>query len=373
MAGGLSMQSFEKGTKIKNGVLSIINLYGTWRDMGRQYGSMMSSELADIYENAVCKKLIDELGFDADEIKNRAHKLFANFPFRFKEVMRGMAETSGLDIEAIQLVNALEFIASDMLNPPQCTGIATWGDYAADTLIYGRNYDYLPWLKKLHNDIVIAVYHPADGSLATATLGYAGGIYAVNGMNEKGIFMELNNGMPSGGALWYDSRVPSVASLLGFLVDGASLDEIESFFQTTKSNFAYIIGVADGQTARCYEWPVFEVKRRESHSRQGLMVMSNHFTEFAWGLPRPDDKSNWMTRTRRQNLLTLAKHLKGTIDARTMMKIMDTKIEDLGATTEMTLYQLVTVPERYELWFKVPGIQEWTLIDMKELLLPRSE
>ena len=108
------MQSFEKGTKIKNGVLSIINLYGTWRDMGRQYGSMMSSELADIYENAVCKKLIDELGFDADEIKNRAHKLFANFPFRFKEVMRGMAETSGLDIEAIQLVNALEFIASDM-------------------------------------------------------------------------------------------------------------------------------------------------------------------------------------------------------------------------------------------------------------------
>ena len=52
---------------------------------------------------------------------------------------------------------------------------------------------------------------------------------------------------------------------------------------------------------------------------------------------------------------------------------MDTKIEDLGATTEMTLYQLVTVPERYELWFKVPGIQEWTLIDMKELLLPRSE
>ena len=103
------------------------------------------------------------------------------------------------------------------------------------------------------------------------------------------------------------------------------------------------------------------------------MVMSNHFTEFSWGLPRPDDKSNWMTRTRRQNLLTLAKHLKGTIDARTMMKIMDTKIEDLGATTEMTLYQLVTVPERYELWFKVPGIQEWTLIDMKELLLPRSE
>ncbi|MEG1799869.1 MAG: hypothetical protein RR214_06745, partial [Synergistaceae bacterium] len=123
---------------------------------------------------------------------------------------------------------------------------------------------------------------------------------------------------------------------------------------------------------RCYEWPVFEVKRRESHSRLGLMVMSNHFTEFSWGLPRPDDKSNWMTRTRRQNLLTLAKHLKGAIDSRTMMKIMDTRIEDLGATTDMTLYQLVVVPEHYELWFKIPGVQDWTQIDMQELFLSQA-
>lgn len=80
-----------------------------------------------------------------------------------------------------------------------------------------------------------------------------------------------------------------------------------------------------------------------------------------------------MTRTRRQNLLTLAKHFKGTIDAKTMKKIMDTRIEDLGATTENTLYQLVVVPESYELWVKVPESQDWTEINMKTLLRPRED
>jgi len=367
------MDSFENGTKTKKGIINIIDLNGTWRDMGRQYGMLMSAELRDLYERGIQKKLITECGMDPDGMKNTAQKFYANFPFRFKEIFHGIAETSGLSLEQVQLVNALELIAATALNQPLCTGIAAWGDYAADTLVYGRNYDYLPWFKDFCKDLVFAVYHPADGSLATATIGYAGEIYAVNGMNEKGIFLELNNGMPSGGALWYDSRVPAVSELFQFLLDGASLDEIESFFQTTKANFAYIVGVSDGQTARCYEWPVFEVKRRESHSRLGLTVLSNHFTEFSWGLPRPDDKTNWMTRTRRQNMLTLAKHLKGTIDSRTMMKMLDTRIEDLGSTTDMTLYQMVVVPERFELWFKIPGEQEWTEIDMRAFLRPREE
>ena len=101
-------------------------------------------------------------------------------------------------------------------------------------------------------------------------------------------------------------------------------------------------------------------------------MLTNHFTEFSWGLPRPDDKTYWMTRTRRQNLLTLAKHFKGTINEKVMMDIMDSKIEELGATTDLTLYRLVAVPERYELWFKIPGRQEWTPIDMKTLLKPRE-
>ena len=366
------METFEKGSKIKNGKLSIIDLRGTWREMGRQYGALMSAELRDIYERAICGRILAQAE-EPQGIKLQAEKFFTNYPYKFKEILRGMSESSGLSLEELKLVNAFEVIAAMALMPQQCSGIAVWGDYAEGPLVYGRNYDYLPWFKDFDDDIVLACFHPGDGSLAVATLGYAGEIYVVNGMNEKGIFLELNNGMPSGGALWYDSRVPAVTELFGFLLDCSTLDEIESHFQTTKANFAYIVGVADGQTARCFEWPVFEVKRRESHSRPGLTVLTNHFTEFSWGLPRPDDKTYWMTRTRRQNLLTLAKHFKGSINDKVMMDIMDSKIEGLGATTDLTLYQMVVVPERYELWFKIPDKQEWTQIDMKEILQPRED
>lgn len=365
------MDSFESGVKSRAGIINIIDLRGTWRGMGRQYGALMAGELADMYERGVMGHLAGEAGLALEAMKERARKFFLNYPFKFKELLRGMAETSNMTLEQLLLVNAIEPITSEA-NGPHCTGVAVWGDYSNGPLVYGRNYDYAPWFRDLSNNLVIAVFHPADGALATATMGYAGEIGVVNGMNEKGLFLELNNGMPSGGALWYDSRVPTVAELFQFLLDCETLDDIESCFQTTKSNFAYIIGVADGQTARCYEWPVFEVKRRESHSRPGLTVLSNHFTEFSWGLPRPDDNAFWQTRSRRQNMLTLAKHLKGTIDNKTMMKMMDTRIDDLGATTDMTVYQMVVVPLRFELWFKVPGVQEWVEIDMRELLCPRD-
>ena len=44
---------FEKGSKTKNGKLSVIELSGTWREMGRQYGALMADELRDIYERGV--------------------------------------------------------------------------------------------------------------------------------------------------------------------------------------------------------------------------------------------------------------------------------------------------------------------------------
>lgn len=367
------MNSFEKGKKVRKDNIKIIDLTGTWREMGRQYGALMSEELSKMYEYGILRKLVGDHGLELDDMKEAARKFHTNFPFRFKEVLRGIEETSNLSLDQVMLVCAIEVIAADSCMAPQCTGIAAWGDYSSGPLVYGRNYDYLPWFRELSDCLTVAVFHPADGSLATATIGYAGEIYAVNGMNESGIFLELNNGSPSGGALWYDSRVPAVAELFRFLLDGETLDDIESFFQTTKANFAYVVGVSDGQTARCYEWPVFEVKRRQSHSRPGLTVLSNHFTEFSWGLPRPDDKRNWMTRTRRQNLLSLAKHLKGSIDNNTMMKMMDTRIEDLGATTDLTVYQMVVVPERYELRIKIPGVQDWTEIKMDEYLRPRSD
>jgi hypothetical protein len=339
--------------------------------MGRQYGALASGELRGMYGRAIEDRILGRGGATRDEADVVAQNFYANYPHRLKEVIAGLGETSGLDIGSHVLLNAVEVLVANEIwsgrspdDQAHCSGIAVWGEYSSGALIYGRNYDYFDWFRELGEYLTVTVYHPCDGSLAVATIGYPGGVYLTTGINERGIFIALNNGEPSGGALQYHNRVPSIAELFMFLLDSPDLDQLESFFQSTRSSFAYVIGTADDQTSRCFEWPVFDVKRRLSVRRPGLMVATNHFTELSWGLPRPDDRKFSFTRTRRQNLLNLAEHFKGSIDVPRMKKIMDTRIEDLGATSNSTIYQVIAEPGSMTLSLKIPERTEWTDIPM---------
>ena len=362
------MKEFEGGTKQYLGSFAVLDLHGTWREMGRQYGALAATELQTLYHMGIEEKLLGDQENSMESLKETAEILFARFPARFREMIRGMAETSGLDLSAHLLLNALETIGANPMDHLHCTNIAAWGDYAAGPLVFGRNYDYYPWLKELAGSLIITVLHPSDGSLATATLTWAGGISATTGINERGIFLGMNSGVPSGGALCYDSRTPTSAALLAFLLDSENLEDLEGCFQTTKSSFACIVATADDQAARCYEWPVFEVKRRLSVRRPGLMVATNHFTEFSWGLPRPQDAVFWNTRAKRQNLLNMAEHFKGRIDSNCMCKLLETHFKDLGAMTDDTVWQLVVVPGTLDFFLKVPDQQDWTSIPLGDLL-----
>lgn len=366
------MERFENGSKYFNNGVAVVDLNGSWYEMGRQYGALLSAEIKDIYENQFLARIIGS-GVDKEAAKTIAEHLYSKYPFRFKQLIKGIVETCGLTLEEFLYVNAVQHVAFANGVKPGCTGIAVWSDYAASELVYGRNYDWTPGAKDFAKDVVFTAFHPADGTLATVTVGYAGEIYATTGMNEKGIFLELNNGEPSGGPLVFENRVPAVIKLFEFLLDSATLDDIEVNFQTTKASFAYLIGVTDGQIARCYEWPTFGVKRRETHTRPGLTVITNHFTENSWGLPLPSDDNFWKTRTRRSNLLALAKHFKGAIDNKVMRDMLDTDIENLGAKMDKTIYQIVAEPRKFLLWFKVPGVSEWTEFDLKPLLRPRED
>jgi len=357
------------GRSVKFGKFTVLDLRGTWREMGRQYGELAGESLRAMYDGAIERQLIQINGRCREELEAGAKAFYANYPYKLREVLAGIAETSGLDFGKILLLNAVEvLVAGDLWSQNHCSGIAVWGEYSSGALIYGRNYDYFDWFKEFGEHIVAAAYHPADGSLAAATIGYAGQIYMTTGINERGIFLELNNGDPSGGGLQYHNRVPAIVELFMFLLDSPDLDQLESFFHTTRSNFAYVVGTADDQTSRCFEWPVFDVKRRLSVRRPGLMVATNHFTEPSWGLPRPNDAKFFATRTRRQNLLNLAEHFKGSIDMSRMKNILDTRIEDLGATTGNTVYQVIAEPGAMMLSLKVPGITEWTDIPIGEFL-----
>ena len=354
--------SFEMGTKAGMNGISVVDLHGTWYEMGRQYGALMKDELAEVY--LFVETIIQYSVGNAAKAESIIAAQTAQTPYRISEFMRGAAETSGLTVEQLQAVNAVERIGG----LPKCSAVFCWDDYAAGPLIIGRNYDYSDAFALLKDDVAVTVYHPADGSLAVATVGYVGEIYAVNGINEKGIFMELNNGKPSANIKSPDARITGTTMLFSALFEIDALEDWDLFFSTVNCSSSYIINVADSRLARSYEWCPVGFRTGGSDLSDGLLVSTNYYVNPEWLFAVPSDEASWQGLTRRKNLIALSEQAKGGIDAQKMMEIVETPVEDGGAMNELTVFQMVVIPESKNLWIRVIGGSGWTQVDLSGFL-----
>ncbi len=352
----------EQGSKVSMNGVSVVSLYGSWYEMGRQYGALMKDELSEVYY--FVNTIIEYSIGNAEKVDSIVAVQTAQTPYRIHEFMRGASETSGLTAAQLQAVNAVERIGG----LPKCSAAFCWNDYADGPLVIGRNYDYSDAFALLKDDVSVTVYHPADGSLAVATIGYVGEIYAVNGLNEKGIFMELNNGKPSANIKSPDARVTGTTMLFSALFEIDELPDWDLFFNTTNCSSSYIINVADSSSARSYEWCPVGVKTGGFDLPEGLLVSANHYVNPEWLFAVPSDAASWESLTRRGNLISLCEASKGKIDALKMREIIETPLADGGAMNELTVFQMVVVPETKTLWLQVVGGSGWTRIELSGFL-----
>ena len=355
-------QTFEQGSKASMNGISVVSLHGTWREMGRQYGMLMKDELHEVYD--FVENMITRSSENAERSETIIALDKAQYTNSIREFMEGASETSGLTVDQIQAVNALERIGG----LPKCSAVFCWDDYSSGPLIVGRNYDYSNAFVPLKDDMVITVYHPADGSLAVATIGYTGEINSYNAINEKGIFMELNNGTPSTNIKTQIDRIQGTTMLFSAMFETDELNDWELFFNTVSCSSSYIINVADSQSARSYEWCPIGAKTGNTDLPDGLLVSTNYYVNTDWPFATPSDASSWQGLTRRSNLITLCENSKGMIDAKRMREIIETPVENGGAMNELTMYQIVMIPETKMLWLQVIGGPEWTQIDLSGFL-----
>ena len=353
-----------KATKFKVGPVSVVDLHGTWYEMGRQFGDLMKDELHDIYD--FLQTIIAANQGNSDKTDSIVEQQKTQTPYRICEFMKGAAETSGLTYDQIHMINAVERIGG----LPHCSVAMAWGDYTDGSLVIGRNYDYADYFSQIADDVAVTVYHPADGALATATIGYVGEIYAVNAINEAGIFLELNNGKPSANIKSPNYRFTGTTMLFDIMFDADDLNDIDLFFNTTNSSSSSIINVADSQKGVSYEWCPIDVKHGESENPEGLLVSTNYFLNPEWDFPVPSDADSWNAISRRDNLLKLLEAKKGSVDVSVMQDIIATPFEDGGAMLDLTVYQLVVVPETFELWIRVIDAEDdaWFSVDLLSLL-----
>ena len=356
-------------SKQKIQLLNVVHLYGTWEEMGRQYGALLKNELQEIYD-IVYKPVMQTNKELAGQFLQTACELYDGKSYNIRQFFLGAEQTSGLSLEQLKLVNAVEHNAG----VTACSALAVDSRYSGDGLIYGRNYDYNVIFRKLKNDIVLAVFHPGDGSMATATIGYVGEIYCVNGINEQGIFLELNNGTPSGGNS-SKNFIHGTESLFDLMFKADSIDFTTRYFNTVSHNSSFLIGVTDGKKAVCYEWDKNTVKISDNTEEDGIMAFSNYYLNPQWPFEIPSDEKSWFGITRRNNLLSLAENSKGKIDAKKMCKIMETPIADGGAMFETeTVYQIVYDAQNAELFIKIVDdlTSSWTSIELSTLFMHRK-
>jgi len=361
------VSQWEGGKLYKAGQVSVLQLHGTHYQMGQQYGMLLKNDLTKLYDLAIARFL--SLGFTYNRLEQIADSIYAVYPQTYKEIIVGMAETSGLGIEKQIVLNAIEWFPKIDTFVPHCSGIAVWGDYTVDgSLVFGRNNDDSELYREFGGYTIVAVFNPTDSGMPLAVVNYAGAIYAPSGMNRDGIFLELNSGNWEG---YYIDRPSIFLTLFSFLETYSTQEELNAAFKSVSANLSSIVNVADRNIAYSFECSTSTVKRRDPDAA-GLIIATNHFVDSSWGIPPPvPDEDNAWTALRRANLLNLATVNKGLFNVEKMMQVLDTTIPEGGATqpTE-TIYQIIAVPRELTLWLKAPENFNWQTVDLRTLFVP---
>lgn len=340
-----------------NQSVKILNLHGSWHEMGRQYGAEAQTELQLVWQ-FLENQLTDDSKWQ--RYTHTAQLLISQYPAHLLDFLSGMADTSGFSREQLILLNAVEYAEADFA----CSGLAVWGDYSKGNLLYGRNYDCMSYAP-LARAVVLTIFHPEDCETSVAIVGYAGEIYAVNGFNSCGLMFALNNGMPSAGFDIHYEMSMSTTELLNVMFRARTMDDMDRFFHETRSAASFIIGVADSHEARAYEWCYDGVQRADTLTPDGLTVLSNHYVHPAWPYPTPDNEFAWLSLDRRCNLLRQADAYKGQIDVARLKQIMATPIPDGGPLHPFTRLQFVYEPATLTLHLRVLEASPWTTIPLE--------
>ncbi len=353
----------------KAGKIDVVELHGNYRQMGREYGKLLKERLKAFYGQSVDDHFIKKGGLKLTSIREFSEGVFVLYPQRFKEFLLGISETSAMSIKKLILLDqvlAITFaVRRDKLG---CSGIAAWGEYTSGgPLIFGRNFDLSEDFKPFSEFMIATVFNPDDGSIPVCSIGYVGQLGVCTGMNKAGLFLENNEAIASGGNVFYINRVLALVMELAFLLDCSNIEGLTAAFNTTRTNCPLIVNVADKDRAYSYEWTTFDLKRRAAE-REGLLASTNHFMDTAWGLLIPDADTSEFTIKRRENLLTLGEKYKGRFNVKNMKALLNLTFEDGGVTkNDNTVLQTIAVPQKLELHLKIPGFQDWIMIDLKKL------
>lgn len=359
--------TFEGGQRYQAGDYPVIVLSGSYREMGRQYGSLMKTELNEEY--TYIRDILYERGNSPAEVRDAGKSIAANYPQRVKEIFIGMSETSGLSPEDIAVIYYGPIFLLTTAPAPSsasCSYFAAWGNYTTDgSMVVSRNWDLDDMVMPFTKWYVLAVYRPTDGSNGIATFSPAGERPETY-LNDKGLFIADDNAGFS--ELAPETRPEFITEYYRFMFDYSDLSALDAAIRGTAPDRAWIVDVAGPDKAYVYEK---STNRTLQRTGDGMVAAANHFIDPSWNVPAPINHSL----TRYNNLLRQADEGKGTIDAAKMMSIRDVCIENggskfchmnIGGINYSSNHQVVFLPKSQTLWINVMD-KTWQKVELAPL------
>ena len=400
LPGLIPVATYNEGRSYRSAVGNylVLSLRGDWREMGRQYGALASADLKEFYE-AIYADLASR-GL-AQEHLDMVKTTYQTYTPEMQALLEGMSETSGLSLTEHKLLDASFYLLPGFaidaaLAARSCSGIEVASPRTADGKLYfARNWDMTqeamqPYLRYM----ALVAFNPTDNptdnstgqieqakdaatgrqtSLAFANVRPVGQVYVETGINENGVFVELNNGSASDPDIDPQARF-SPASLFDFLRTSKTLDEMIQNIVTTPMDASYIIQAASPDRAVSVEKPTFDARVIEATG--GALYALNNFarpTYAPWKgkiveLPdnAHDDRQICLDR------MFASQEWQQDVNLETVKAMMDKTIKDGGPAVEGAIFgtvlQVIVVPKDMRLLFRAYGYSDWADIDMGALL-----
>ena len=361
-------------------VIQVLQLQGSWREMGQQYGAFAKEGMQQIWD-AIVQPYLDK-GWttlaDAEQLFGR--RTFDASSHRMKEMIRGLAEAVGWSTDKVALQNQsfiMSIYQAKLHSFAGCSSILAWGDATPHGgMITARNLDwsesFLPF------PLYLTVCNPTDGSNSIANLSWPGYLLASSMVNEKGVYMDVHDGTSMGGNVVYLDRASILNAFSDLMVECDHAEAVSNRLNTLRNDASWIFTVADSTpNGFSYECPTSDSRRRNADG--DTMAIVNSYMNPDWGIHKRETLSHSLRRF--DNLTDRLAESHGKIDANKAMEIFDNNLfnddgtfkENGGATkvkkidADITVHQIVTDLRELKVWLKIPQKTDWREIDLKEL------
>lgn len=382
------VRSHGDGKVYRLGVLDVVVLKGTFKEMGIQYGTLMKDKILAVREELI-KEYIDPEVLSYDIMKEViGEPFYKSQPKRIKDLYAGVAEATGLDVVELSTIDQqfmLVLLARRTGQTAMCTALSAWGSNTKDGTAYtGRNFDFAGYIRDMMPKFgQVVVMNPTSGEHGVAGVGIAGMVSEViDGMNSEGLYYEFNNGAGTIGATIYSNRTPIYSHVFSLLFDYSTIEELKINFNSNLANYPSIMITAEPDKGQAFEVAT-DAYTAPTPEQTDLTCRGNQFIDPTWGIPDLPSPAAWYSRTRRETFTKLVKDAAPNVDAAAMRKIMNTEIYDKddnwkpvdGMTVfenrpkggDVTVWQVVTHPDQRKMWVRIPTYSGWMELDLKTL------